>query len=162
MTSALRLVALVALAGAPAARPAARPAGSGDPPLLLAGELLAPGPRLAPSARARALDGQRVRLAGYMAELEEPPRGAFYLSPRPVRCDEGGAGTGDLPPDAVRVVVRAAPGAVLPHVPGPIVATGVLVIGNAADADGRVSLFRLVLERPPEARSAPPPAPARP
>lgn len=157
MTSALRLVALIALAGAPAARAG----GPGDPPLLLAGELLAPGPRLQPSARARALDGRRVRLAGYMAELEEPPRGAFYLAPRPVRCDEGGAGTGDLPPDAVRVIVRSAPDEVLPQVPGPIEATGVLVVGNAADADGRVSLFRLVLERREHARAAAPPdAPA--
>ncbi len=145
MTSALRLLALVALAGAPAARPAATAA---DAPRLEAGELLAPGPRLAPSARALALDGRRVRLVGFMAELEDPPRGGFYLAPRPVRCDEEGAGTGDLPPDAVRVIVRSAVGEEIPFLPGPIEATGVLVLGNAADADGRVSLFRLVLDRP--------------
>jgi hypothetical protein len=110
-------------------------------------DLLAPGPKLAPSPKVTALAGRRVRLVGFMAELEDPPRGAFYLTARPVRCDEGGAGTGDLPLDAVRVVVRSATGEEIPFYPGAIEVTGLLDLGTQADPDGRPSYFRITLDR---------------
>ncbi len=121
-------------------------------------EILEQGPRLAPSAKASALQGKRVRLVGFMAHMEDPPRGAFYLASHPVQCDEGGGGTGDLPPDAVRVVVRSAAGDEIPFYPGPIEVSGVFVIGYEADEEGRTSFFRLVLDRPEDL--AKPPAPA--
>ena len=46
---------------------------------------------LEPSAKLLALDGKRVRIVGFMAQMEEPPRGAFYLCSRPVLAAEGGA-----------------------------------------------------------------------
>ncbi len=119
-------------------------------------DLVAPGARLAPSSKARALQGKRVRLEGFMAQMEEPPRGAFYLTSHPVRCDEGGAGTGDLPPDSVRVVVRNATSQEIPFYPGLLEVSGVLVIGNEADDAGRTSFFRLVLDRPEDMGKAGP------
>jgi len=119
-----------------------------EAPRLELGELVRPGAKPGPSAKARALQNQRVRLVGFMVQLEDPPRGAFYLAARPVRCDEGGAGTGDLPPDAVRVVVRSAAAEEIPFYPGAVEVTGVLVIGAETDDEGRPSYFRLILDRP--------------
>ena len=115
---------------------------------------------LVPTERALALAGTRVTLAGFMAEMEEPPSGGYWLVPRPVHCDEGGAGTGDLPPDAVRVVVRARAGFQVQHVEGPIVATGILEVGPQADEDGQVSAFRLLVESTPPASPHPSPQPS--
>ncbi len=116
---------------------------------------------LRPSGKLRSLHGRRVRLVGFMARMEDPPDGAFWLVPRPVECDESGGGSGDLPPDAVRVVVRSAAGRPVPFVPGALAVAGVLQLGNAADAEGRVSALRLVLDRaddlrPPGARRSSP------
>jgi hypothetical protein len=123
-------------------------------------DLLAPGPRLALSPKVTAQAGRRVRLVGFMAELEEPPRGAFYLTARPVRCDEGGGGTADLPPDAVLVIVRSAAGEEIPFYPGAIEVAGVLEVGPAADEAGRPSSLRITLDRPKDlGRTAPPPRP---
>ena len=115
------------------------------------GEILETGERLAPSRRVLDLAGKRVRLVGFMAQMELPPRGGFYLTARPVHCDEAGGGTADLPPDSVRVVVRSARGDEVPFLKGPIEITGELEVGNAVDDEGRVSAFRLVLDRPTEA-----------
>ena len=75
--------------------------------------------------------------------------GAPSISPPgPVRCDEGGGGTGDLPPDSVLVIARSATGQELPFYPGAIEVTGVLDLGSAADDAGRPSSFRITLDRP--------------
>jgi hypothetical protein len=113
------------------------------------GELFVASAReLRPSPRLQALAGRRVRLTGFMVRMEDPPRGAFYLAPRPVDCDESGAGIGDRPPEAVRVVVRSSRQEVLPWVPRPLEVTGVLELGPQADEAGRVSAIRIVLDRP--------------
>jgi hypothetical protein len=109
-------------------------------------ELLDSGPALRPSAKATALDGKRVRIVGFMADMEEPMEGAFYLVPRPIKLDESGAGTGDLPLEGILVVVAGSEGKVLPQISGPLEGTGVLEVGNRADDHGRVSNFRLRLE----------------
>src|SRR5688572_16202990 len=70
-------------------------------------ELLDPGPVLRPSAKATSLTGKRVRMVGYMAQMELPPKGGFYLVPRPLHADEAGGGTADLPPQSVLVVSRS-------------------------------------------------------
>jgi hypothetical protein len=111
-------------------------------------ELLVPGsqpPQLSPTLLSAT--GKRVRMVGFMAHLEQAPRDAFYLTKRPVSCDEMGAGTGDLPIDSVRVNIVPAPKEVA-FVPGPIEVTGVLEVGRREETDGAVSHIRLVLALP--------------
>ena len=110
--------------------------------------LFEPGPKLKPSAAAIALAGKRVRLAGFMAELESPLKGAFYLVPRPVHCDEAGGGTADLPPESVLVTIAWSAEKLIRFVPGAIEATGTFEVGNRADEAGRTSNFRLRLDKP--------------
>jgi hypothetical protein len=154
MSRLLPLLPLLLLADLPAPVP-----GPGQPAPISFSELLEPGPTLAPSPKLAALAGRRVRLVGFMAELEDPPRGAFYLTARPVRCDEGGGGTGDLPPDAVLVIVRSASDQEIPFYPGAIEVAGVLGLGPAAHEEGRPSFFRITLDRPQDIEQ---PAPASP
>jgi len=107
------------------------------------------GPReLKPSATLLSLNGHRVRMVGFMAQMEMPPEGAFYLTPHPVSCDEEGAGTSDLPVSSVRVVVRSAKGKTISFIPSPVEVTGVLELGYQADDEGRVSAIRLILDNP--------------
>lgn len=142
------LIAATATATTAAPSPAPLPTVANLPTLPL-DALVVGGPRgLAPSPQARALDGQRVRLTGFMARLEDPPEGAFFLVPTPVSGDEGGGGTADLPPEAVRVEVRSAGGAPVRWLAGPLEVTGRFEVGPEEDAEGRVSWFRLVLDRP--------------
>ena len=114
-------------------------------PVALA-ELLEPGPKLKASEKARSLNGQRVHLVGFMARMEEPLLGGFYLVPRPLSLDESGAGTGDLPSESVLVLVPGSEGKVVTHVQGALEGTGILEVGNQSDAEGRVSNFRLKLD----------------
>jgi len=109
-------------------------------------ELLEPGPKLRPSEKALSLNGQRVNLVGFMARMEEPILGGFYLVPRPLSLDESGAGTGDLPSESVLVLVPGSEGKAVAHVPGALEGTGILEVGNHTDAEGRVSNFRLKLD----------------
>lgn len=106
------------------------------------------------SARIHQLESKRLRMVGFMPQMEIPPRGAFYLCPRPLFVDEGGAGTADLPPNAVRVVVRSAPGEPVAFIPGPLEVTGTLETGRREEADGTVSFVRLILDRPEDASSS--------
>jgi len=85
---------------------------------------------LKPSAKLLGLAGRRVRLIGFMARMEEPPDGAFYLCPRPVVCDESGGGTGDLPVEAVLVMVPSARGRKVPFVNRAVEVTGILSVGS--------------------------------
>jgi hypothetical protein len=109
-------------------------------------EFFDPGAGLHPSQKLRSLVGQRVRLVGFMAQMELPPTGAFYLAPRPVRCDESGGGTADLPPETVLVVSASSAGQVVPFLSGALELTGTLELGNQTDSEGRVSAFRLRLD----------------
>lgn len=103
---------------------------------------------LKPSVRLLALSGQRVKLVGFMAKMEVAPKGAFYLTPRPVACDEEGGGTADLPPEAVYVVVRSSSGQEIPHTPRALEVTGRLEVGYHVEPDDRVTHIRLLLDRP--------------
>ena len=109
-----------------------------------------------PSAKLLALAGQRVRLVGFMAKMEVAPKGAFYLTPRPVSCDEEGGGTADLPPEAVYVVVRSSAGKDIPHTQRALEVTGRLEVGYHVEADDRVTHIRLLLDRPQDLLSTPP------
>lgn len=126
---------------APPPAPAPDPAQS-----LRFAELFASEGALRISDRAQELIGQRVRMIGFMAELEQPPLGAFYLTPNPVRCDEAGAGTGDLPVGSVLVSAPFLNGAKVPHVPGAIEVVGTFEAGNQVADGGYPATFRIRLD----------------
>ncbi|HKX30129.1 MAG TPA: hypothetical protein VJ302_20740 [Blastocatellia bacterium] len=112
-------------------------------------EFFEPGARqLKPSAKLLGLNGRRVRLVGFMAQMEHPPAGAFYLCPSPVYSDESGGGTAELPVEHVRVIMRAAEGREIPYLASPLEVTGILEVGNREEKDGTVSAIRLVLDGP--------------
>ncbi len=93
----------------------------------------------------RELDGRQVLVHGYMVQMEEPSRGAFYVAPRPVFCDESGGGTGDLPVNAVRVELDGRADDEVVWEPGPVEIVGTLVVGRVEHSDGRVSPLRVVV-----------------
>ncbi len=101
---------------------------------------------LKPSAKLRSLQGQRVRITGFMAEMEQMPDGYFYLCSRPVFCDESGGGIGELPIDAVRVVVRASKGQPLKFIAQPIEISGVLELGGQSEMEPDSWAVRLLTE----------------
>jgi hypothetical protein len=136
------LVAGLALAGTGALH-------AEDTPRLAFRELLAASPAGAEiSPRAKALAGHRVTLVGFMAKMEVAPKGGFYLTPRPVACDEEGGGTADLPPESVFVIVRSSPDQDVPWSPRALEVSGVLEAGYRLEPDQRVTHFRLLLDRP--------------
>ena len=109
------------------------------------------GPRgLAPTPRLLALDGQRVRLVGYMVRQDStsPVTGVLVLSPLPVSMgEEDESFADDLPASAVYVHLAEAQQALrLPHMPGLMALTGTLQLGARAEADGRRSMVRLQLD----------------
>ena len=123
-------------------------------------EFFVPSPTaLQPSPKLLALGGKRVRLDGYMVKMEEPLLGAFYLTEHPTFCDEEGAGTADLPPACVRIIVRGARDRPLSFVGRPLIVTGILQIGPQTEASGQISHFRLILDGPEPA--APKPLPRK-
>ncbi len=98
------------------------------------------------SEKAMRLSKTRVRVAGYMANLELPPRGGFYLTAQPVHGDESGAGTGDLPLDAVLVLTRSVVDAPIEPIAEPVEVTGILELGPQEDSEGRPNWIRLRLD----------------
>jgi len=104
--------------------------------------------KLKPSAKLLSLNGRRARLVGFMAQLEQPPNGVFYLCPKPVFADESGGGTADLPVGSVRVIVRSAKEKKIPFIARPIEVTGILEVGPKPEDDGTVSSVRLILDAP--------------
>ncbi len=110
------------------------------------------GPRgLVATTRLMALDGQRVRLFGYMVLHDVPLSGRFILAPRPVTLAEKADGQADDLPPAVVTVIAPPPfnSTLLPYVPGMLLLEGRLQIGVAAEPDGRLSYVRLLLDWPP-------------
>ncbi|BDI30702.1 hypothetical protein CCAX7_27530 [Capsulimonas corticalis] len=101
------------------------------------------------SDKLRSLNGKHVRITGFMAHMEDAPLGAFYVCPHPTFCDEEGGGSADLPPDAVRVIVRGAKGRTVEFVPRPVLVTGVLQVGPQEDEKGDISRIRIILDQAP-------------
>jgi hypothetical protein len=132
--------------------PVCRPAGAEEPPApplaLSFADFLEPGPRLAPSAKLLEASGHRVRLTGFMAAVDAPLAGAFYLCPRPTVLDEEGAGTADLPPETVRVIVPRSVSPIVRFRPGRLEVTGLLEVGYREEEDGGASWIRLTADAP--------------
>ena len=99
----------------------------------------------------RQLDGQRVRMLGYMVHQEEPPPGRLLLAPMPAQIHEHDNGLADdLPASMVYVSVPTVRHEAVPYAPGLMLLTGKLSVGNRTEPDGRISVVRLALD-PPEA-----------
>lgn len=96
---------------------------------------------LKPSPKLLSLNGRRVRIAGFMAQMEDAPEGAFYLCPRPVVCDESGGGIGDLPVEAVRVLVPSVGTRRVKFLARPIEVTGILRLNAPSAAPAAISLI---------------------
>lgn len=105
------------------------------------------GPRgLEPTAKLRSLDGQNVRLAGFMVRQELRSAGAFLLAPTPVQTHESEYGLADeVPVTTVRVCLDDAPHTEPALLPGAIVLIGRLDLGSRPEPDGRNSYVRLHL-----------------
>ena len=108
--------------------------------------LFAPGAPLRPSPRVEELSGKRVRIEGFMARMEVPPRGAFWLCKAPLELDEAGGGTADLPVESILVVLTPRRDEPVPALRGRLRVLGRLETGRAVAADGTVSFFRIVLD----------------
>jgi len=139
------LAALSALAGVARAEPGAR--APEIHPLDLQALYVERGGSLVFSPELENLRGAWVRVRGYMIQMEDGPRGAFYLATRPIEQDESGAGTGDIPVHAVRVEVPGAAGEI-PWRPAAVEVVGTLDIGREEDDEGRVSSVRVILADP--------------
>jgi hypothetical protein len=96
------------------------------------------------SAKLRALDGQRVRLAGFMIREPGRPPGLFRFSSRPLA--QGRCATDQPPPSTVHVCASADAVRVVPYQPGRLVLIGRLELGPRLEADGRNSVLRLILD----------------
>jgi hypothetical protein len=113
------------------------------------GELFGPiGARgLEYSPKARALDGKRVRMLGYMVSQDAPVAGMLLLAPFPFQLHETEYGLAeDLPATLVHVRVPDRADAVVPHTPGLLLLTGELSLEPREEPDGRISNVRLRLE----------------
>jgi hypothetical protein len=102
------------------------------------------------SAKLRALDGQRVRLVGYMIREPERARGLFRVAASPLNVDPTGACAPDqVPPSAVHVIESSSALRLMPYRPGRLVLVGRIEIGPRVEADGRNSIVRLIVEHAP-------------
>jgi hypothetical protein len=101
------------------------------------------------SAALRALDGQRVRIVGFMVRQAAPTPGVLLLAPQPAQVDELEYGAcDDLPPQVLRVFVPLPTGTQVPLTAGALMLTGRLELGAQAEPDGRNSFVRLRLDAP--------------
>ena len=104
---------------------------------------------LEPTQKLRSLDGQRVRMLGYMVRQEKPPVGTFLFAAIPVQIHEHDNGLADgLPPATVRVAVPTCRDKPVPFAPDLMALMGTLQLGNRAETDGRVTFVRLELDPP--------------
>jgi hypothetical protein len=106
------------------------------------------GPRgLELTERIRALDGERVRILGFMIRQERPVPGTMMLAPFALATLENEYGLcDDLPPSVVFAKVSKYADIAVPFTPGPLLLTGRLELGAREEADGRVSHLRIVLD----------------
>jgi hypothetical protein len=90
-----------------------------------------------------------VRILGYMVQQEEAPAGRLLLAPFPAQIHEHDNGLADdLPASTLYVSLPTLRKDQVPHVPGLMLLTGILSVGNQAEPDGRISVARLALDPP--------------
>lgn len=102
------------------------------------------------SEKLRGLAGCRVRLVGFMVREQERVPGLFRLAGWPIVVEtQGLCSVDDTPPSTAYVIVRDAGQHLPPWRPGRLLLTGTLEFGARAEADGRNSFVRLVLDAQP-------------
>ena len=97
------------------------------------------------------LDGERVRILGYMVRREEAVAGKFLFAAIPVQLHDHDS-SDDLPPALVHVSVPSLAEKEIPYAPGLMLLTGKLSVGSKEETDGRISVVRLSLDPPPPKR----------
>jgi hypothetical protein len=160
-----------------AARPALPPLPPGVEALEFSEFFKTPvGPRgLELTGRLKSLDGKRVRIFGYMVHEDLTPcnaepgghvttrghhpipawltatvTGRMLFAPEPCMISMSHYGLcDDLPPQTLFVTVPTKYGQLVSYVPGPMLLTGILSVGNKTEVDGRISIARLALDPPP-------------
>lgn len=116
------------------------------------------GPRgLELTDKARALDGKRVRMLGYMVEQDALTPGVMMLAPFKLSTHESEYGLcDDLPPTVVFVSVPSSRDAAVPFTPGPLLLTGRLeLVRRVIGPDERAGFVHLVLDADRPAAVAP-------
>ena len=99
------------------------------------------------SAKLRALEGRRVRLAGCMVRETARRPGGFLIAGRPATMESRGACAAEsVPASAVHVVLAGAKPRPVPYRPGWLMLIGRIELGPRVESDGRNSFVRLVLE----------------
>jgi hypothetical protein len=114
------------------------------------------------SPRLQQLNGQRVRILGFMVKQTTPSPWTLLLAPVPASAHESHYGLAeDLPPTTVRVLLPRNHQPVTPYTPGLLLLTGRLEVGGRPEADGRHSVVRLHLDPKTPEISVPAAAAAR-
>jgi len=130
------------------------------------------GPRgLEFTKKLKELDGQKVRILGYMVRQMDPWTNAFLLAPLPIQLHECEyAQSDDLPATTLYVRMPGRQSEPVPFTPGPMLLTGTLHVGPVGIENERRSWVQLDLDPAPPARKTgassfrqqPPVATARP
>ena len=109
---------------------------------------------LALTEKASSLNGKKVRVVGYMVRQEHSTPGQFLLAPVPVQLHQDHYGLADdLPATTIYVSIPKKSRTLL-YLPGPLAVTGTLLVGSREELDGRISIFRLELDRLPRAKKS--------
>lgn len=107
------------------------------------------GPRgLEPTAKLLSLNGKRVRIMGFVAEMERPNKRNIILAPMPLKPQPEEYGLADeIPAAHVFVTIPGDPNEQVPLVQGALLLTGTLSVGNSTK-DGETSFVRMLLDAP--------------
>ncbi len=110
------------------------------------------GPRgLEPSEKLLAMNGKRVRILGYVGEIERTMKRDVIFAPLPLKPQPEEYGLADeIPAAHVLVTIPGNPAVQVPFQSGALLLTGTLSVGNST-ADGETSFVRMLLDAPTEA-----------
>ena len=113
------------------------------------------GPRgLEPTSKLLSLNGKRVRIVGFVAEMERSNKRNILFAPVPLKPQPEEYGLADeIPATHMLVTIPGDPTVQVPIVPGALLLTGTLSIGNST-ADGETSFVRMRLDPPATADAA--------
>jgi hypothetical protein len=107
------------------------------------------GPRgLEPTSKLLSLNGKRVRIMGFVAEMERSNKRNIILAPMPLKPQPEEYGPADeIPAAHVLVTIPGDPNKQVPLVQGALLLTGTFSVGNSTK-DGEISFVRMLLDAP--------------